>query len=659
MLETDKQGARRSGNRYRLALSELTPVLLGVLAFSAVVNVLMLTGSIYMLQVYDRVLTSGSVPTLLVLFAIVVLLYMFLGFFDFLRARLLSRAALRLDQSIGAAAFQAWVAAGIEAGGAGSGAAGKTGSVHPLRDIDSLRGFLAGPTVTALFDVPFVPLYLGILFLLHPWLGWLTLAGAAITGGMALLNRTLTEQPVIVAAECDAAERHFSDKTHRGAEAILAMGMQSAILGRWRSLRDSTLATGQRGSDPSEMLAAASRAFRMLLQSAILTLGAYLVLKSEISGGMIIASSILSGRALAPVDQLIGQWRGLGRATAAHRRLTTFFATQTAQAAPIALPDPSGQISVSKLTRLGLAGRSGEQSRILSEISFALESGDGLGVIGNSACGKSTLARLLVGALRPDSGEIRFDSATSDQWDAAQLGRQIGYLPQVVTLLPGTVRDNIARFDPQAEDADVIAAARLTGVHEMILKLPDGYGTRLGGSDDVPLSGGQIQRLGLARAVFRMPKIVVLDEPNANLDVAGDDALTQTITALRQAGSSVIVMAHRPSALAAVNKLMILRAGAVAHFGDKLEILAQMTGQVPGQISGQVSGQTVAQMPAAPEAVGAGPQPIPATAHVAPLRPVAVAAKPRHIHFRPVETPPAAQTDSGTDVGPAPIRYSA
>lgn len=648
MLETDKQGPGRSDNRYRAALSTLTPVLLGVLAFSAVVNVLMLTGSIYMLQVYDRVLTSGSVPTLLVLFAIVVLLYVFLGFFDFLRARLLSRAALQLDQRLGAAAFRAWVEAGV-AGKVGS---GKTASVHPLRDIDALRGFLAGPTVTALFDVPFVPLYLGILFLLHPWLGWLTLAGAAITGGMAWLNRALTAQPVKQAAECDAVERHFSDKTHRGAEAILAMGMQSALLDRWRGLRDDTLAIGQRGSDPSEMLAAASRAFRMLLQSAILTLGAYLVLKGGISGGMIIASSILSGRALAPVDQLIGQWRSLGRATAAHRRLTTFFADQTAQATPISLPALSGQISISKLTRLAGAGRGGAPSPILSEVSFALEPGDGLGVIGNSACGKSTLARLLVGALRPDSGEIRFDDATPEQWDAVQLGRQIGYLPQVVTLLPGTIRDNIARFDPLAEDADVIAAARLTGVHEMILKLPDGYGTSLGGSDDLPLSGGQIQRLGLARAVFRMPKIVVLDEPNANLDVAGDDALTQTIAALRQAGSSVIVMAHRPSALAAVNKLMILRAGVVAHFGDKLEILAEMT----GQNSSQIAGQTVA----APDAPAMRPQPAVA-AHVAaiPLRPVAVAAAPRHIHFRPVEPSQITPGEGGAGAEPAPIRYSA
>ena len=569
-----------AGNSYRVALRGLTPVLIGVLAFSAVLNVLMLTGSVYMLQVYDRVLASGSVPTLLGLFAIVVVLYGFLGFYDFLRVRLLSRAALGLDQATGAQGFVVWTRSGVP--GQGQGQAG-AGSPQPLRDLDVMRGFLAGPAVTALFDLPFVPLYLGVLFIIHPWLGWVTVAGAVVTAGIAWVNRALTQGPVGRSAALDETERDFADKSHRNAESILAMGMQTVITARWRALRNRTLAGGQQGSDPSEMLAAASRAFRMLLQSAILTLGAYLVLLGEISGGMIIASSILSGRALAPVDQLIGQWRSLGKASAAHQRLDALFTAQAQQTTPITLPDPTGQISVSGLTRFG-ATRSGtarpgaEQPRILSDINFRLEPGDGLGVIGNSACGKSTLARLLVGALHPDQGEIRLDGATPDQWDPVQLGRQIGYLPQTVGLLPGTIRDNIARFDPAADDADVIAAARLTGVHEMILKLPDGYATQLGRSDGVQLSGGQVQRLGLARAIFGLPAIVVLDEPNSNLDVAGDDALTQTIATLRQAGSTVIVMAHRPSAIAAVNKLMILEAGQLIAFGEKEAVLTVATG---------------------------------------------------------------------------------
>ena len=577
MRKTDQMEPEHRANSYRAALRRLVPVLIGVLGFSAVLNVLMLTGSVYMLQVYDRVLASGSVPTLLGLFGIVVVLYSFLGFYDFLRTRLLSRGALSLDQSTGGAAFDAWISTG--APGASSGTIfGKSQITQPLRDLDMVRGFLSGPTVMAVFDLPFVPLYLGVLFIIHPWLGWVTVAGAAVTAVLAVFNRTLTRGPVNRAALLDEAERDFSDKCHRNAEAIVAMGMQAALTARWQGLHKTALAGGQQGSDPSEMLAASSRAFRMLLQSGILTLGAYLVIMGQISGGMIIASSVLSGRALGPVDQLIGQWRSLGKAQAAHQRLNVFFGTQGTPVTPIALPDPTGQISVTGLTRLGAARPGAEPQRILSDISFTLTSGDGLGVIGNSACGKSTLARLLVGAMAADKGEIRLDGATPDQWDAGQLGRRIGYLPQTVGLLPGTIRDNIARFDPDASDAAVIAAARATGVHEMILKLPDGYATVLGRADGVQLSGGQVQRLGLARAIYDRPAIVVLDEPNSNLDVAGDNALTQAIADLRAAGSTVIVMAHRPSAIAAVNKLMILEAGRLIAFGDKQEVLLQATG---------------------------------------------------------------------------------
>ena len=370
-------------------------------------------------------------------------------------------------------------------------------------------------------------------------------------------------------------ERDFADRGRRNAEAAVAMGMNEALLARWKNMHITTLASGQTGSDPSEILAAGSKSFRMLLQSAILTLGAYLVLQGSISAGMIIASSILSGRVLAPVDQLIGQWRAIGRAGQAHRRIDAVFAQDMPEPERIHLDDPTGQISVKRLTKLGGEKSGGaDRKRILSDVSFSLEPGEGLGVIGNSASGKSTLARLLVGAAQADEGEIRLDGATPDQWDPLRLGRAIGYLPQMLEMLPGTIRDNIARFDPEARDEDVIAAAKLTGVHDMILGLPEGYATRLCVPGiPSPLSGGQLQRLGLARAVFGMPALVILDEPNSNLDVAGDTALTQTIAALRAAGSVVIVMAHRPSALAAVDKLMILDGGKVKLFGDKQTVL--------------------------------------------------------------------------------------
>ncbi|WP_237066480.1 type I secretion system permease/ATPase [Loktanella sp. M215] len=550
----------------------LRPAVGGVILFSAILNVLMLTGSIYMLQVYDRVLPGGSVPTLVVLFGIVVVLFVFLAFYDFLRTRLLSRAAMRLDEAMGPVAFNRFLA---------TGRADPTtpADAQAMRDLESVRQFLSGPVVTAMADVLFVPLFLGILFVLHPWLGILTIAGAAFTGLLALLTRMLTQSSVLEGAGLDQAERSFTERSHRNAEAITAMGMGDAIGARWQAMHRTTLRGQQRGSDPSELLAATSRAFRMLLQSAILTLGALLVLRGEISGGMIIASSVLSGRALAPVDQLVGQWRSIGRFTAAHKRLlATFSAAEEAAAHPIALPNPTGEITVEGLTKFGRTIPGRKQTQILSDVSFSLLPGDILGIIGNSASGKSTLARLLVGSLRADAGDIRLDGATPDQWDPVVLGRHIGYLPQIFDVLPGTVRDNIARFDPQATDLTVIAAAQLTGIHDMILKLPDGYATRLGDTGAAPLlSGGQMQRLGLARAVYGMPRLVVLDEPNANLDTNGDTALLRTIEALRAAQSTVIVIAHRPEVLKAANKLMILGDGCVKRFGDIADILRART----------------------------------------------------------------------------------
>ncbi len=579
-------GAAGTSTSYPSALRGLRGAVWAVLGMSAIINVLMLTGSIYMLQIYDRVLSSGSVSTLMGLFSVVVILFAFLGFYDFLRVRLLSRAALRLDRALGVPAFGRWVRAGLPAGTAQtpSGTDDKTDmkagaeAGTALQDLGAVRGFLSSPAVTALADLPFVPLFLAVLFLIHPWLGWLTVAGAGVAALIALLNRALTRNAIRHAGRFEGAERDFTDRSRRNAEAIFAMGMYGAIAGRWRDLHHKVLVSAQKGGDPSEALAATSRAFRMLLQSAILTLGALLVLQSQISAGMIIAASILSGRALAPVDQLIGQWRAIGQGLAAHRRLSENFNQAEETPERVDLPDPTGTISVRALTKLvpGAPLGATDAPRILSGIDFELTPGDGLGVIGSSASGKSTLARLLVGAMQGDAGEIRFDGARPEQWDPVRLGRNIGYLPQVLEMLPGTIRDNIARFDPAASDESVIAAATLTGIHDMILKLPKGYGTQLcDPAAPVPLSGGQMQRLGLARAVHGMPRIVVLDEPNSNLDMAGDAALTQTIAALRDAGSTVVVMAHRPSVLAAVNKLMILDAGMVRVFGDKDDVLAE------------------------------------------------------------------------------------
>ncbi len=560
-------------------MAALRPGLWAAGGVSAVLSLLMLTGSIYMLQVYDRVLSSGSVPTLMVLFGLVVVLYGFMAFYDGLRQRLMSRLALRLDADLAARAFRADLR-------------GEGGSA--VRDLEALRGALAGPAVLALFDLPFTLLFLAVLFAIHPLLGWLTVGGMGLAAVLALVNRAVTAAPMGEALAAEAGERSFAERARRAAAALGALGMGGAVTARWQALHRRGLAANQRGGEPSETLAAASRSLRMLLQSALLTAGAWLVLQGAISAGGIVASSILAGRALAPVDALIGQWKGLARAIAAYRRLGPALET-AARPAPMALPAPTGQIAVRGLSRLAPArpgqGERGqfERARLLDDVTFALAPGEGLGIIGASASGKSTLARLLVGAILPDAGEIRFDGATPDQWDPDRLGRHIGYLPQQVELLPGTVRDNIARFDPAATDEAVIEAARAAGVHEMILALPDGYATDLG--REMPLSGGQVQRVALARALYGNPSILVLDEPNAHLDIAGEAALTRALLARRAAGASVIVIAHRAGALAAVNHLIVLQGGRVVQQGPRDAVL-QVLGAPSGPDAGAPGGRT-------------------------------------------------------------------
>lgn len=587
---------------YSRALVAIRPALIAVAAISAVVNVLMLTGPVFMLQVYDRVLTSGSVATLQGLLVIVTVLYAFLGFYDFLRNRILSRAGYRLDALLSGPAFAQWMRPGVSAAARGQApGAAAGGNAQPLRDLDILRSFLSGPAL-CLFDLPWIPLYLGILFLLHPWLGMITLAGAAVVAAAAVLNRQMTETGLTRAMRMEGAERDFTAQGRRNAETIAAMGMQGRIIARWHEMHLNRLGAGQGAGDTGQGFAAFSKTFRMFLQSALLSVAAWLTIGGEISAGTIIASSIISGRALAPVDQVIGQWRAILRAREAHRAWAADTGAARPAGAGARLPDPTGAVLVSNLICLAPGeGEAGRRPRILDHLGFALEPGDGLGVIGASASGKSTLARLLVGAIAPDAGEIRLDGARPDQWNPEDLGRHIGYLPQVVEMLPGTVRDNISRFDPAARDADVIATARLAGMHEPILRLPGGYGTMLGGGP--VLSGGQIQRLALARALYGNPKLIVLDEPNSNLDQEGDEILALAIAEMRRRGSTVVVMAHRPGVLAAVNRILVLKDGRAVACGPKEEVLT------PGKVvvSSQAAPQSGPQPAAAPAASGVRP----------------------------------------------------
>lgn len=559
---------------YKRATGRLKRSFIVVGVFSAVVNLLMLTGPMFMLQVYDRVLSSGSLATLQGLFLIVVAAYAFLGFYDFLRTRVLSRGAYALDQGVGRAAYDLWIRSGLSTAPT---------SVRPLSDLTIVRGFLSSPAILGFFDLPWIPFYLLIVFIIHPWLGYLAIAGTLVVFVLALFNQLLTHRYTAEAMRMDGSESHLIEQTRRNAEAIIPLGMATRVGNLWADAHREGLAVGQKGGDRSEGFTATSKAFRMLLQSSLLGLGGYLALQQEISAGMIVAASIIAGRALAPVDQVIGAWRNVVRAREAHKRLKALFTAYQDDTTPVGLPDPTGNLTVSNVTKFVPIRTPGvERPPILEQVSFSLEPGDALGVIGPSASGKSTLARILVGAWRMDAGDVRLDGATLDQWQPEAIGRHIGYLPQHLELLSGTIRDNIARFDSEAPDEDVIEAAKMAGVHDMILHLPDGYGTQLGFGLQ-PLSGGQMQRLGLARAVFQKPKYVVLDEPNANLDASGDEALGKAIHALRDAGSTVIVMAHRPSAIAAVNKVLVLQGGRVAQFGDKADVLQKAVRPTPAK----------------------------------------------------------------------------
>jgi len=557
-------------NPVRAAVSKSKTALWSVGLFSCAVNILMLTGPLFMLQVYDRVLTSRSIPTLVALFALVAALYLFLGLFDFIRSRVLSRIGYRLDVELMALAKKTWIFLGLTAGRA---------MARPINDLASIRQFMCSNGLPALFDLPWVPVYLAIVYLLHVYLGLLATAGAIIVITATIISEFVTKKPIEEASGWELRDMNFSERSNRNAEAIIAMGMVSNITNYWEQIRHKALGLSQTAGGRSEFITALTKATRMLVQSSMLALGAYLAIFQEISPGTMIAASILGGRALAPVDAAVGSWKNFVRARQAYGRLTSMLQNDGAREAPVQLPEPKGNIEVENMSKLSSSNPATRDAKpILQGLHFKLQPGDGLGVIGPSASGKSSLARLLVGLWMPDKGSVRFEGATYDQWDRDLVGRHIGYLPQSVELIAGTVAQNIARFEPEAKDEDIVAAAKLAGVHELILKLPDGYSADLA-SGQVVLSGGQSQRIALARAVYGLPSLVVLDEPNASLDVEGDAALTNAIVELRKQGSTVVVMAHRPSAIAAVNKVLMLNNGNQIEFGEKNEVLAKVTQQ--------------------------------------------------------------------------------
>lgn len=559
----------RQPSQFKAALGDMRSAVLVVALFSAAVNILMLTGPLFMLQVYDRVLTSRSGETLVILFALVCGLYAFLSFFDFLRSRVLSRTAYKFDTALMPLAQKTWIYQGVYS---------KAVSSRPVQDLTTVRQFVGSNAPSAFFDLPWVPLYLALIFFLHFWLGILATAGAAIVIVLTICNQVFSRKPLQEGVPYEVAEAQFGQQVHGNADAIVSMGMSGRLAGLWGQTRTTAMSLAQRAGSIAETMTASTKGVRMLLQSSILALGAWLVIVQEISPGTMIAASIIAGRALAPVDQVVGNWGNFARSKLAYGRLKELLGNMAPPKEPLILPDPKGDIEVRELSKFSSAGKqaAGDANKpILQGLHFKLQPGDGLGVVGPSAAGKSSLAKLLVGLWVPDKGSVRLDGATFDQWDRELLGNHIGYLPQTVELITGTIKENISRFDPDANDEDVVEAAELAGVHAMILGLAGGYDANIGGGD-VVLSGGQAQRIALARAVYRKPAFVVLDEPNSNLDADGDAALTNCISALREAGSTVVVMAHRPSAIAAVNMILMLNQGKQTEFGTKEDVLQKV-----------------------------------------------------------------------------------
>jgi ATP-binding cassette subfamily C protein PrsD len=563
---------QRPRSELAAALSACRSAFVGVGLFSGMINILALTGSFFMLEVYDRVVPSRSVPTLVGLAILAAILFSFQGILELIRGRILVRVGTSLDEALSGRVYDTVVWLPLHVGNRNDG-------LQSLRDLDTMRSFLSGLGPTAFFDLPWIPLYLGICFAFHFWIGMTALCGAIILIGLTVVTELRTRRPMHAATSLGMLRNGLAETSKRNAEVLTAMAMAGRLRDRWSEANRNYMRSQQQASDVAGGLGAIVKVLRLMLQSAVLGVGAYLVIHQEATAGIIIAGSILSARALAPVDLAIANWKGFVAARQSWARLSNLLSMLPAHAAPMSLPRPTKNIVIEKV----FVAPPGQQKPVVHDVSFTLKSGDGLGVIGPSASGKSSLARILVGAWRPVRGKVSLDGATFDQWQPEAIGRDIGYLPQDVELMLGTVAQNIARFDRDADSKAIIAAAQAAGVHELILGLGAGYDTDIG-EQGTSLSAGQQQRIALARALYGNPFLVVLDEPNSNLDNDGELALTSAIHSVRGRGGIVVVVAHRPSALAAVDHVLVMNQGRAQAFGPKDEVLAKVLRAPPLKI---------------------------------------------------------------------------
>ncbi|NEY90152.1 type I secretion system permease/ATPase [Tabrizicola oligotrophica] len=532
--------------------------------FSVLVNLLMLTGPLYMLQVYDRVLGSRSEATLVALSLLVGFLFLAMGLLDHARGRVMARigAAMqdKLDRRVFAAAMKRLALMPTDQVG-----------LAAQRDLEAVQRLWASPVLMAIFDIPWTPFFVAAIFVFHPLLGWLAVAGGAFLIAVTILNQSMTQAPVNRTNGLTLQAERMSDLIKTEAEAVQALGMTGAAFQRWHKARGAALAEGLKAGDLGGRFGSVSKTFRLFLQSAMLGVGAWLVLQNELSPGAMIAGSILMGRALQPIEQAVSQWAMVTRAQEGTHRLAELLTRVPPEPQRTALPRPRANLDVQALSVVP----PGETQAVLRGVTFQLGEGQALGIIGPSGAGKSTLARAIIGVWRPAAGKVRLDGAALDQYDPDVLGSYIGYLPQRVTLFEGTIAENIARLHPNADSAKIVEAAQKAAAHEMILRLPEGYDTRvstLGGR----LSGGQIQRIGLARALYDNPVLLVLDEPNSNLDNDGTVALNVAIRSLKAAGGSVIIMAHRPAAIQECDLLLVIEDGMRRAFGPRDQVLKEM-----------------------------------------------------------------------------------
>lgn len=571
--------------------------------FSLVINVMMLAGPLFMLQVYDRVMTSGSMPTLIALFAMTAAVYVVIGLLELVRSRVIVRVGVEIDGRVANRIFSASLKRSVASTGQ---------PIAALRELDNLRQFLAGPGPSTFFDAPWTPVYLLVIFLMHWMLGVAATIGALVLVALTLASELRSRAPLLEAGRAAARSLELADTGQRNAEAITAMGMLDDYRTRWRQANAEALAWQIKASDRLGAMSAASRSLRLLMQSLMLAIGAALALDGAISAGTIVAATIIFGRALAPVEQAIGQWRQLLKARESYAKLDALLATVPVPPARTALPAPRGHLEVLSLK----VAAPDTRQPILAGLDFQVEPGNMLAVIGPSASGKSTLARALVGLWPPYSGAVKLDGARLDQWSQEELGRHIGYLPQSVELFAGTVRENIARFHADATDEAVVAAARQAHAHDMILALPKGYDTELGAFGTY-LSAGQRQRIALARALYGDPALVVLDEPNANLDRIGDEALTGAIAGMRQRGQAIVLISHRVQAIGIADQLLYMERGVQRAYGPRAEVmkLFQPSGPRrrasdfdPTEASDTRPRRSRASGPAAPSAADGGPR---------------------------------------------------